>query len=44
MTATVVGETLKSLDRAIARESEMHNVDVCGAGKAYNMVAKKGQQ
>ena len=28
------------LDRAITRESQTHDVDVCGAGKAYNMVAK----
>ena len=31
----------QSLDRAITRESQTHNVDVCGAGKAYNMVAKR---
>ena len=31
----------QSLDRAITRESQTHDVDVCGAGKAYNMVAKK---
>ena len=30
----------QSLDRAITRESQTHDVDVCGAGKAYNMVAK----
>ena len=24
----------------ITRESQTHDVDVCGAGKAYNMVAK----
>ena len=34
----------QSLDRAITRESQTHDVDVCGAGKAYNMVAKKDQQ
>ena len=27
--------------RAITRESQTHDVDVCGAGKAYNMVAKR---
>ena len=32
----------QSLDKAITRESQTHDVDVCGAGKAYNMVAKKG--
>ena len=31
----------QSLDRAITRESQTHDVDVCGAGKAYNMVAKR---
>ena len=31
----------QSLDRAIARWCQMHDVDVCGAGKAYDMVAKK---
>ena len=31
----------QSLDRAITRESETHDVDICGAGKAYNMVAKR---
>ena len=31
----------QSLDRAITRESQMHDVDVCGAGKAYNMVVKR---
>ena len=31
----------QSLDKAITRESQTHDVDVCGAGKAYNMVAKK---
>ena len=31
----------QNLDRAITRESQTHNVDVCGAGKAYNMVAKR---
>ena len=31
----------QSLDRAITWESQTHDVDVCGAGKAYNMVAKK---
>lgn len=30
----------QSLDRAIARWCRTHDVDVCGAGKAYNMVAK----
>jgi hypothetical protein len=30
----------QSLDRAIARWCQMHDVDVCGAGKAYDMVAK----
>ena len=30
-----------SLDKAITRESQTHDVDVCGAGKAYNMVAKR---
>ena len=29
------------MDRAITRESQTHDVDVCGAGKAYNMVAKR---
>ena len=28
------------LDRVITRESQTHDVDACGAGKAYNMVAK----
>jgi hypothetical protein len=31
----------QSLDRAITRESKMHDVDLCGAGMAYNMVAKR---
>ena len=31
----------QSLDRAITRESQPHDVDVCGAGKAYTMVAKR---
>ena len=31
----------QNLDRAITRESQTHDVDVCGAGKAYNMVAKR---
>ena len=31
----------QSLDRAITRESKTHDVDVCGAGKAYNMVGKR---
>ena len=31
----------QSLDRAITREGQTHDVDVCGAGKAYNMVAKR---
>ena len=31
----------QSLDRAITKESQTHDVDVCGAGKAYNMVAKR---
>ena len=31
----------QSLDRAITRETQTHDVDVCGAGKAYNMVAKR---
>ena len=31
----------QSLDRAITRESQTHDVDVCGAGKAYNIPAKK---
>ena len=31
----------QSLDRAITRESQMQDVDVRGAGKAYNMVAKR---
>ena len=31
----------QSLDRAITRESQTHDVDVCGAGKAYNMIAKR---
>ena len=31
----------QSLDRAITRESQTHDVDVFGAGKAYNMVAKR---
>ena len=31
----------QSLDRAITRESQTHDVDVCGVGKAYNMVAKR---
>ena len=31
----------QSLDRAITRDSQTHDVDVCGAGKAYNMVAKR---
>ena len=31
----------QSLDRAITRENQTHDVDVCGAGKAYNMVAKR---
>ena len=31
----------QSLDRAITRESQTHDVDVCGAGKAYSMVAKR---
>ena len=30
----------QSLDRAITRESQTHDVDLCGAGKAYNMGAK----
>ena len=30
----------QSLDIAITRESQTHDVDLCGAGKAYNMVAK----
>ena len=30
----------QSLDKAITRESQTHDVDVCGAGKAYKMVAK----
>ena len=29
------------MDRAITRESQTHDVDVRGAGKAYNMVAKR---
>ena len=28
------------LDRAIASLCQTHDVDVCGAGKAYDMVAK----
>ena len=28
------------LDRVIARWCQTHDVDVCGAGKAYDMVAK----
>ena len=28
------------LDRAIARWCQTHDVDVCGAGKAYDMVEK----
>ena len=31
----------QSLDRAITRESQTHDVNVCGAGKAYSMVAKR---
>jgi hypothetical protein len=31
----------QSLDRAIIRESQTHDVDVCGAGMAYNMIAKR---
>ena len=31
----------QSLDRAITRESQTHDVDVCGAGKAYNMVVER---
>ena len=38
--ATVVVKT-QSLDRAITRESQTHDVDVYGAGKAYNMIAKR---
>ena len=38
--ATVVVKNSQSLDRAITRESQTHDVDVCGAGKAYSMVAK----
>ena len=34
-------QNAQSLDRAITRESQTHDVDVCGAGKAYNMVAKR---
>ena len=34
----------QSMDTSVTRESQTHDVDVCGAGKAYNMVAKKGQQ
>ena len=30
----------QSLDRAITRESQTHDVDVCGARKAYDIVAK----
>ena len=30
----------QSVDKAITRESQTHDVDVCGAGKAYKMVAK----
>ena len=30
----------QSLDRAMARESQTHDVDIRGAGKAYDMVAK----
>jgi len=25
----------------MARESQAHDVDICGAGKAYDMVAKR---
>ena len=31
----------QSLDRATTRESQTHDVGVCGAWKAYNMVAKR---
>ena len=31
----------QSSDRVIIKESKMHDVDVCGVGKAYNMVAKR---
>ena len=31
----------QSLDRAITREGQMYDIDVCGAGKAYNMVEKR---
>ena len=31
----------QSLNREITRENQTHDVDVCGAGKAYNMVAKR---
>ena len=31
------------LDRAIARWCQTHDVDVCGAGNAYHMVAKSQQ-
>ena len=31
----------QSLNRAITRESQIHDVDIYGAGKAYNMVAKR---
>ena len=33
---TVVVKTLKSLGRAIARESQTHDVDVCGADVGWN--------
>ena len=31
----------QSLDRVITRESQTYDVDVCEAGKAYDMVAKR---
>ena len=40
----VIGErrsqNSQRLDRAIARRCQTHDVDVCGVGKAYDMVAK----
>ena len=31
----------QSLDRAMARESQTHDRDICGVGKAYDMVPKR---
>ena len=41
VTGNRCSQNSESLDRAMARRCQTHDVDVCGAGKAYNMVAKR---